>query len=418
MNNGESDFNKLHATVRVPGSKSLSQRALVAAALAEGDSFIGNVLDSQDIQYLIKGLRELGVKITAVGDGYYVCGTSGKFIKSEKELFLGNNGTALRFLTALVCLGKGKYVLTGEKRLCERPVGALADALKEMGVDIITHNHCPPLEINANGLSGGKINLRDIESSQYVSALLLCAPYTPKGMDLSLEGEVVSAPYIELTIQVMRDFGAGIYEKTKYQYHVHAGEFYHGRKYFVEGDASSASYFFLAAALLKKTIRVEGISRQSRQGDIRLLDILEKMGCKVTSEENWVEVNGGDLAKGDFTFDLSDMPDMVPTLAVLSAFREGQTIIENVAHLRIKESNRLAALVAELNRVGIEARELPKGLVIHGGKMGPANIETYNDHRMAMSFAVAGLVQPGIAISDKKCVEKSFPSFWDELKKI
>lgn len=418
MNNGESDLNKLHATVRVPGSKSLSQRALVAAALAEGDSFIGNVLDSQDIQYLIKGLRELGVKITAVGDGYDVCGTSGKFIKSEKELFLGNNGTALRFLTALVCLGKGKYVLTGEKRLCERPVGALADALKEMGVDIITHNHCPPVEINANGLSGGKINLRDIESSQYVSALLLCAPYTPKGMDLSLEGEVVSAPYIELTIQVMRDFGAGIDEKTKYQYHVHAGDVYRGRKYFVEGDASSASYFFLAAALLKKTIRVEGISRQSRQGDIRLLDILEKMGCKVTSEEGWVEVTGRDLAKGDFTFDLGDMPDMVPTLAVLSAFREGQTIIDNVAHLRIKESNRLAAIVAELNRVGIEARELPKGLVIQGGEAHPASIETYNDHRMAMSFAVAGLVQPGIDIRDKKCVEKSFPSFWDEIKKI
>lgn len=418
MNNNESDVNKLRATVHVPGSKSLSQRALVAAALAEGDSFIGNVLVSQDILYLIEGLRELGVKITAVEDGYYVCGTAGKLTKNEKKLFLGNNGTALRFLTALVCLGTGKYVLTGEKRLCERPVGALADALKEMGVDIMTHNDCPPVEINANGLSGGKITLRDIESSQYVSALLLCAPYTQKGIDLKIEGEVVSAPYIELTIRVMRDFGAGIDEKTKNQYHVRTGEIYHGCKYVVEGDASSASYFFLAAALLKKTINVEGINRQSRQGDIRLLDILEKMGCTVKSGQNRVEVTGGGLAKGDFTFDLNDMPDMVPTLAVLSAFREGRTIIENVAHLRIKESNRLAAIVAELNRVGIEACELPKGLMIQGGKPNPASIETYNDHRMAMSFAIAGLVQPGIDIRDKKCVDKSFPSFWDELKKI
>jgi 3-phosphoshikimate 1-carboxyvinyltransferase len=418
VNNGKCDLHKLYTTVRVPGSKSLSQRALVAAALAEGDSLISNVLVSQDILYLIEGLRELGVKIKTVGDGYYVCGTAGKLTKNEKKLFLGNNGTALRFLTALVCLGTGKYVLTGEKRLCERPVGALADALKEMGVDIMTHNNWPPVEINANGLSGGKITLREIESSQYVSALLLCAPYTQKGIDLTIEGEVVSAPYIELTIKVMRDFGAGIDEKTKYRYHVHAGESYYGRKYFVEGDASSASYFFLAAALLNKTIKVEGINRQSGQGDIRLLDILEKIGCTVKSGQSWVEITGGDLAKGDFTFDLSDMPDMVPTLAVLSAFREGQTVIENVAHLRIKESNRLAAIVSELNRVGIEAHELPRGLVIQGGKVHPASIETYNDHRIAMSFAIAGLVQPGIDIRDKKCVDKSFPSFWEELKKI
>lgn len=197
-----------------------------------------------------------------------------------------------------------------------------------------------------------------------------------------------------------------------------AGEIYQGRKYNVEGDASSASYFFLAAAILKKTIRVEGISRQSKQGDIRLLDVLEELGCKVKSEENWVAVTGSNLAEGNFTFDLNDMPDMVPTLAVLSAFRQGQTIISNVAHLRIKESNRLEAVVTELNRVGIEARELPDGLVIQGGQMRPAEIKTYNDHRMAMSFAIAGLVASGIEISDKTCVDKSFPSFWEELKKV
>lgn len=418
MNKDDAHFKEVHATVCVPGSKSLSQRALVAAALARDNSFINNVLISQDTLYLIDGLRALGAKIASSKEGFFISGTAGKIMNSGKELFLGNNGTALRFLTALVCLGEGKYTLTGEKRLCERPVGALVEALKEMGADILTNNNCPPVEINANGLTGGKITLRNIESSQYVSALLLCAPYTPRGMDLSLRGGVVSTPYIDLTIAVMKDFGAKITRTGKLDYHVTAGEVYQGREYLVEGDASSASYFFLAAALLKKTIKVIGINRQSKQGDIRLLDVLEELGCKVSTGENWVEVSGNNLAEGNFTFDLNDMPDMVPTLAVLAAFREGRTAINNVAHLRIKESNRLEAVVKELNRTGIEAQEMPEGLVIQGGKMRPAKIETYNDHRIAMSFAIAGLIVRGIEISDKKCVNKSFPSFWGELKKI
>lgn len=418
MHNDNAHNRKLHATVCVPGSKSLSQRALVASALAQGDSIIRNVLVSQDTLYLMDGLKALGAKIVSTEEGFAVSGTAGKITNNGDVLFLGNNGTALRFLTALTCLGKGRYVITGEKRLCERPVGALVEALRDMGVDIACRNHCPPVEINADGLSGGKIVLRDIESSQYVSALLLCAPYTAKGIELSLQGGVVSAPYIDLTVKVMEDFGAGITLPETYQYRVEPGKIYQGRKYNVEGDASSASYFFLAAAILKKTIRVEGISRQSKQGDIRLLDVLETLGCNVKSAEGWVEISGGPLAEGDFTFDLNDMPDMVPTLAVLSAFRKGQTMISNVAHLRIKESNRLEAVVTELNRVGIEARELSDGLVIQGGAMRPAAIETYNDHRMAMSFAIAGLAVPGMEISDKKCVDKSFPAFWEELKKL
>jgi len=418
LNNNVLHFNEVPVIVRVPGSKSLTQRALVAAALSKDNSFIGNALVSEDTLHLIDGLRALGANILSAFGGFFVSGTAGEIANSGKELFLGNNGTALRFLTALACLGKGKYVLTGEKRLCERPVGALAGALQKMGVDISCRNNCPPVEINANGLPGGKIILQNIESSQYVSALLLCAPYTKKGMDLTLQGDVVSAPYIDLTISVMSDFGAKINQTSRHEYHVDAGKIYRGCEYYVEGDASSASYFFLAAALLKKPIRVSGISRKSKQGDIRLLNILEKLGCKVKSTEDWVEVAGADLACGNFTFDLNDMPDMVPTLALLSAFRKGQTVINNVPHLRIKESNRLAALVTELNRIGIEARETPDGLIIQGGVPVPAKIETYNDHRMAMSFAVAGLVVSGIEISDKKCVDKSFPQFWQELKKI
>ncbi len=414
----EAKIEAVVTTVSVPGSKSLTQRALIASALAVGDSFISHALVAEDTQYLISGLHALGAPIEYANGGYQVSGTAGAVKNIGKEIFLGYNGTALRFLTAMVCLGRGKYVLTGEKRLCERPVGALVGALQGMGVDISCRNNCPPVEIMANGLNGGKITLKNIESSQYVSALLLCAPYTAKGIELTLQGNIVSAPYIDLTISVMKDFGANIFETGENQYIVNTGNLYSGRQYRVEGDASSASYFFLAAALLKKAIRVNGISRESKQGDISLLTILETLGCKVSAGENWVEVAGADPIEGDFTFDLNGMPDMVPTLAVLAAFRKGRTSITNVAHLRIKESNRLEAMVIELNKIGIEAKELPDGLMVQGGKPTAASIKTYNDHRIAMSFAIAGLLTPGIEISDKKCVDKSFPEFWKELEKI
>jgi 3-phosphoshikimate 1-carboxyvinyltransferase len=401
----------------VPGSKSLTQRAIIAAALARDNSFISNPLISEDTNYLIKGLRLLGAQIVSVSGGLYVNGTAGKLANTGQQIFLGNNGTALRFLTALVCLGQGEYVLTGEKRLCERPVGALAEALKKMGVNITCTNNCPPVTINANGLDGGKISLKDVESSQYVSALLLCAPYTRQGIELTLRGRVASLPYIDLTLAVMRDFGVKI-ELQKNKYTVKGRNSYQGREYRVEGDASSASYFFLAAAILQRPIRVMGINRVSRQGDMRLLNILEELGCRVDSQEDWVEVTGNSLVKGDFTFDLNDMPDMVPTLAVLAAFHQGKTTITNVEHLRIKESNRLAAMAAELNRAGIKAEETADGIIINGGQMKPAGIQTYNDHRIAMSFAIASLAVPGIEILDKKCVDKSFPEFWEELAKI
>lgn len=403
--------------VRVPGSKSLTQRALVIAALARDNSFISNPLISEDTNYLMEGLRILGAQIVSVSGGLYVNGTAGKLANTDRQIFLGNNGTALRFLTALVCLGQGQYILTGEKRLRERPVGALAEALKKMGAHITCTNDCPPVTINANGLAGGKISLRDVESSQYVSALLLCAPYTRQGIELTLRGRVSSVPYIDLTVAAMREFGIKI-EKEKNKYTVKRQNSYQGREYRVEGDASSASYFFLAAALLQRPIRVMGISRKSCQGDIHLLEILEKLGCHIEAREDWVEVTGNNLTEGDFIFDLNDMPDMVPTLAVLAAFRRGKTTITNVEHLRIKESDRLAAMAAELKRAGIKAEETAGGLIITGGKMKPAKIQTYNDHRIAMSFAVAALAVTGIEITDKKCVDKSFPEFWEELGKI
>ncbi len=417
MNNDNLSLTAPPKIVRVPGSKSLTQRALVIAALARDNSFISNPLISEDTNYLMEGLRILGAQIVSVSGGLYVNGTAGKLANTNRQIFLGNNGTALRFLTALVCLGQGQYILTGEKRLRERPVGALAEALKKMGAHITCTSDCPPVTINANGLAGGKISLRDVESSQYVSALLLCAPYTRQGIELTLRGRVSSVPYIDLTVAAMREFGIKI-EKEKNKYTVKRQNSYQGREYRVEGDASSASYFFLAAALLQRPIRVMGISRKSCQGDIHLLEILEKLGCHIEAREDWVEVTGNNLTEGDFIFDLNDMPDMVPTLAVLAAFRRGKTTITNVEHLRIKESDRLTAMAAELKRAGIKAEETAGGLIIAGGKMKPAKIQTYNDHRIAMSFAVAALAVTGIEITDKKCVDKSFPEFWEELGKI
>ena len=417
MNNDNLSLTAPPKIVRVPGSKSLTQRALVIAALARDNSFISNPLISEDTNYLMEGLRILGAQIVSVSGGLYVNGTAGKLANTDRQIFLGNNGTALRFLTALVCLGQGQYILTGEKRLRERPVGALAEALKKMGAHITCTSDCPPVTINANGLAGGKISLRDVESSQYVSALLLCAPYTRQGIELTLRGRVSSVPYIDLTVAAMREFGIKI-EKEKNKYTVKRQNSYQGREYRVEGDASSASYFFLAAALLQRPIRVMGISRKSCQGDIHLLEILEKLGCHIEAREDWVEVTGNNLTEGDFIFDLNDMPDMVPTLAVLAAFRRGKTTITNVEHLRIKESDRLTAMAAELKRAGIKAEETAGGLIITGGKMKPAKIQTYNDHRIAMSFAVAALAVTGIEITDKKCVDKSFPEFWEELGKI
>jgi 3-phosphoshikimate 1-carboxyvinyltransferase len=410
--------NAVIPVVHVPGSKSLTQRALIAAALAADESLIVKALIAEDTKYLIDGLLALGARIEPRDEGLFVCGTAGKILPGAREIFLGNNGTALRFLTVLVSLGQGQYVLTGERRLCERPVGALTDALKNMGVDVSCQSNCPPVVVNARGLRGGKITLQDVDSSQFVSALLLCAPYTELGMELTLQGRVVSAPYIDLTIAVMRDFGIQAASQEGHRYSVAAGGIYGGRKYVVEGDASSASYFFLAAALLQKTVRVQGISRQSKQGDIRLLDVMEKLGCLVQDGADWVEVSGNNPDSGDFTFDLNDMPDMVPTLAVLAAFRPGTTTITNVAHLRFKESDRLVALATEIKRMGIDVHQTGDGLVIEGGKPKPAAIETYNDHRLAMSFAVAGLAVRGIEIRDRRCVDKSFPGFWEELKKI
>ncbi|MBW2650724.1 MAG: 3-phosphoshikimate 1-carboxyvinyltransferase [Deltaproteobacteria bacterium] len=411
---------KMDATVRIPGSKSYTQRALIIASLAEGKSFLRNFLISEDTNYLMDALRSLGADILVADRDIIVTGTGGNIKTPGKKLYLGNNGTALRFLTAVVSLGTGKFTLDGSDRLRERPIKPLLDALKILGVDCrgMDKSGYPPVVIQGGGLQGGKTTFTDIKSSQYISSILITAPYAKSDVEIELMGTTSSMPYIDMTAGVMNYFGVEVIKRGKNEYAVKAPQKYTGKRYLVESDVSGASYFFLAAALCEGRVKVLNVNPNTLQGDIGFLEMLEKIGCHIVRGIDWVEVAGRKLNGGDYRFDMSDMPDMVPTLAVLSAFRPGQTVINNISHLRLKESNRIEALVNELNRTGIDAKELEDGLVITGGTPHGAEIETYDDHRIAMSFAIAGLATEGIKIKNRKCVNKSFPEFWDVLDQL
>jgi 3-phosphoshikimate 1-carboxyvinyltransferase len=411
---------RLNATVRIPGSKSYTQRAMVIAALAEGQSILRDPLLSEDTRILATALGDLGVGIRTEGKEMMIRGNGGRFVRPSREIHLGNNGTAMRLLAGAASLCEGPVILTGAPRLQERPMKPLLDALTLLGVDVRTDkdNGYPPVTIRGGRLRGGEVVLKEIESSQYVSAILIAAPFADKDTVITLEGRVPSIPYIALTMETMGAFGAEVAVDGTGRFMVKKGQSYRGREYRIEGDVSSASYFFLAAALLKGRVRVENINPRTGQGDIAFLTLLERLGCRVLRGENHIEIEGVELPGGEMTFDLGSMPDMVPTLAVLSALRPGRSVIRNVAHLRLKESDRLAAMVNELRKTGIAAEEIADGIAVTGGSPGGAAIATYDDHRIAMSFAVLGLVVPGMIIEGEECVGKSFPGFWSALEEL
>ncbi|MBU2054662.1 MAG: 3-phosphoshikimate 1-carboxyvinyltransferase [Proteobacteria bacterium] len=411
-------LSRLDASVRAPGSKSYTQRAMIIAALAEGRSRLRDALLSEDTERLAEALCALGTAIRTEGRDMIVAGTAGKIVRPPRAIHLGNNGTALRLLAGVASLGEGPFVLTGDNRLCERPLKPLLEALAVLGVKSDTDGGLgyPPVTIMGGGLLGGEVILRDIGSSQYVSSLLIAAPFADADTTIVLEGKIPSLPYVALTTETMEAFGVRVLSNGGGRYVVKSGQRYRGRDYRIEGDVSSASYFFLAAALLKGRVRVENVDPRTLQGDIGFLKILEQLGCEIRREDLHVEVQGGELPGGEMSFDLGAMPDLAPTLAVLCAVRPGRSLIRNIAHLRLKECDRLAALVTELRRTGIGAEELPDGISIAGGKPRGAVIETYNDHRIAMSFAILGLAAPGMRIAGETCVGKSFPGFWTALE--
>ena len=394
-----------YAEVTVPGSKSYTHRMLIAAALSNGRSTINNPLESEDTNLTMDALKQLGVRIEKDANRCTVFGQNGILGASPKPLYLGNSGTSMRLLTAVAALGKGTHILTGTERMQQRPINDLIDGLRQIGVEAksLNCNGCPPVEVSGMEVEGGKTQLNCSTSSQFLSALLLLGPCTKKGIEITVTAGPVSRPYVDITLEVMKEFGVNI-ERNGYEWFSVPGlQTYHAGSYTVEPDCSQAGYFWAAAAITGTRIKVKSISANSQQGDIRFLELLNAMGCKIIAASDGIGVCGGPLRAVEA--DMADMPDLVPTLAVVAAFANGTTIVTNVAHLKEKESNRLAAIVNELTKMGIEAGYDNQALRITGGQPHGAEIETYNDHRIAMSFAVAGLKVEGVFIKVEACVE-------------
>jgi 3-phosphoshikimate 1-carboxyvinyltransferase len=408
---------KVDLILTLPGSKSYTHRALMAAALAAGESVLTNALAAEDTELTAKALTQLGAAIDWQGTTIRVTGRGGRWLPARLPIYLGNSGTSMRFLTALAALGEGEYLLTGTERLCQRPLGELLEALGQAGVKAVSErgDGCPPVRVTG-GLSGGRAQLSGSISSQYLSALLFIGPLAPAGLKIDITGELVSRPYVDLTLEVLGNFGISYYRKGYRYFELPGGQSYRPREYEIEADASSASYFWAAAALTGGRVSITNLSLESSQGDAAFPQVLARMGCAIESTPEGLTVRGGTLR--GVTVDMATMPDLVPTLAVLAAFAAGDTVITGVAHLRHKESDRLAAVAAELGKLGIEARETADGLVIRGGTPQGGVIHTYNDHRIAMSFAVAGLKAPGMVITDPDCVAKSFPDFWEYFHRL
>ncbi|HVP79182.1 MAG TPA: 3-phosphoshikimate 1-carboxyvinyltransferase [Thermodesulfobacteriota bacterium] len=406
------------AVIAIPGSKSYTHRALILSSLADGESLLTHALRCEDTERTAQGLVNFGVEIFWEGNDVRVLGTGGKLKGSGDRIDVGNSGTSMRFLTALAALKRGVTVLDGNERMRKRPIRELLVGLGELGVRAYSQNEndFPPVVVESEGLHGGPARIKGEESSQFLSGLLLVAPYAQKDVTLQVAGSLASKPYVDITLDVMSAFGVEVRNRRYRSFFIQAGQRYLPQQYRIEGDASNASYFFSAAAVCRGRVEIRNLNPVGFQGDLGFLGILERMGCRVNRRSDGVEVQGGELQ--GIEIDMNEMPDLVPTLAVTAAFAQGRTAIQNIRHLRLKESDRIHALTTELCKMGIRVDERKDGLEIEGGKPHGAEIETYDDHRMAMSFAIAGLAVPGIRILGERCVDKSFPEFWETLRKL
>ncbi len=430
----------LNATVRVPGSKSLTNRALLIAALAQSRTCIVNALFSDDSKYFAQTLQTLGfdVLLDEANCEMTVTGLGGKIPASKAELFIGNAGTAARFLSAFLTLGTGEYIVDGDARMRERPIGDLVEALTQLGCDIkpvlqsdrrpwatgddpssVVHGPiCPPIKITSNGLRGGKTKIAGDISSQFLSALLMVAPYARTAIDIEVINELNSKPYVDMTIAMMCDFGVAVLRDDYRSFKIPVAHYKAQGTYLIEPDASAASYFFAAPAICGGTVRVEGISRKSVQGDIAFLDVLQQMGCTVTESRNCLQVTGSSELRG-VDVDMRDIPDTAQTLAAIAPFAAFPTRIRGIASARVKETDRVHATCAELARLGVRVEEYEDGMTIHPcERFNPTTIQTYNDHRMAMAFSLIGLRVPGVAIENPGCVSKTFPNFFEVLETL
>jgi len=408
----------ISGSVRPPGSKSLTNRALVIAALARGESRLTNVLDSQDTQVMLESCRRLGVAVEhdPASCTVTIQGCGGRFPASQADLWLENSGTSIRFLTAACTLGEGCFKLDGSARMRQRPILDLVQALKGLGADVrcATDSGCPPVEVVANGLPGGQTSVAANISSQYLSALLMAAPCAKSEVKLQITGGLVSEPYIDMTVGVMKQFGVKVVRENSQLGVQPTG--YRGIAYDIEPDASAASYFFAAAAITGGTVAIMGLGRNSLQGDLNFVHVLAQMGCDVVIAEDRTIVHGEELHGIDI--DMNAISDTAQTLAAVAVFAKGPTRIRNIAHVRHKETDRIAAVVTELKRLGLQADEHHDGLTIHPGSPQPETIETYDDHRMAMSFSLIGLKAPGICIANPSCTAKTYPNYFADLERL
>lgn len=407
----------LVGTVRPPGSKSLTNRALVCAALARGRSTLLGVLDSEDTQVMRRALVQLGLQLEEdlPARRLVIDGCGGKISVSSADLYVANSGTTMRFLTPLVCLGQGTFRLDGTPRMRERPIRDLLTALRALGVDATseTSNDCPPVCVRAAGLPGGTVRVRGDVSSQFLSGLLLATPCAARPVHLHVEGPLVSQPYVQMTLAVMQAFGVTVACRDLSEFEIPAPQPYTACTYAIEPDASAASYFFAAAAITGGRVTIDGLSRRSLQGDVAFIDVLARMGCRVDEQPDALTVIGAPLVGVDV--DMNAISDTVQTLAAVALFARGPTTVRGVAHIRHKETDRLAALVCELRKLGALVTETSDGLVITPGPLRAATIDTYDDHRMAMSLALVGLRQAGVVIRDPDCTHKTYPGFFRDL---
>lgn len=413
----------LSASVTVPGSKSITNRALVLAALTSrwAGVQLAGALQSEDTQVMVGCLRQLGFQVEAAWPTVSVHrNATRRVIPAESaELFVANSGTTVRFVTAMLALGRGTYRLDGVARMRERPIRDLLDSLNQLGADARSDagSGCPPVIVRANGWTGGEVRVRAVVSSQFLSGLLLAAPFAPTATQIRIEGPTVSEPYIDMTARMLADWGFDFARRPD-GFDVPPAEPVQASQigYEIEPDASAASYFWAAAAILGGRVTVEGLTAHSLQGDVAFVDVLQQMGCRIEKCEAGITVHGRPLRGIDV--DMNAISDTVMTLGAVACFAKGPTRIRNVAHIRHKETDRITALATELRRVGAEVEESADGLTITPRPLHGATVETYNDHRMAMSLALVGLRVPGIVIQNPGCVAKTYPGFWEDLERL
>ncbi|EBE6498559.1 3-phosphoshikimate 1-carboxyvinyltransferase [Salmonella enterica] len=413
---------RVDGAINLPGSKSVSNRALLLAALACGKTVLTNLLDSDDVRHMLNALSALGINYTLSADRTRcdITGNGGPLRASGAlELFLGNAGTAMRPLAAALCLGQNEIVLTGEPRMKERPIGHLVDSLRQGGanIDYLEQENYPPLRLRG-GFIGGDIEVDGSVSSQFLTALLMTAPLAPEDTIIRVKGELVSKPYIDITLNLMKTFGVEIANHHYQQFVVKGGQQYHSPgRYLVEGDASSASYFLAAGAIKGGTVKVTGIGRKSMQGDIRFADVLEKMGATITWGDDFIACTRGELHAIDM--DMNHIPDAAMTIATTALFAKGTTTLRNIYNWRVKETDRLFAMATELRKVGAEVEEGHDYIrITPPAKLQHADIGTYNDHRMAMCFSLVALSGTPVTILDPKCTAKTFPDYFEQLARM